>query len=274
VHALINGNYSSCVAVNNRGLAYGDGLFETIVFANGHLQFLQRHLDRLQQGCKKLKIDCCMHSVKTDIDKLLRATHLSSGVLKIIITRQSSKRGYRGDFNSGCSRIVYLDEHSADITLSGEQGVKLRICDIRLSVNPQLAGIKHLSRLENVLAASEWNNSDIAEGLMLDVDGRLVEGTMSNIFLVRGSKLLTPALHRCGVEGVVRQLLLDKILPQLALNCSITDLTVSDLLAADEMFICNSVIGIWPVVAIGCHHKLVGTVTRNIQQVFCAENKT
>ena len=115
------------------------------------------------------------------------------------------------------------------------------------------------------MARSEWGSPDIAEGLVMDTAGHIVEGTMSNVFLVQQGELQTPALNRCGVAGIIRRVILEHIAPQLDLKPRVKDVYLKDVFAAEELFVCNSLIGIWPVVAIGCHHKPIGTLTRAIQ---------
>lgn len=265
VITLVNGQLSDKLASDDRGLAYGDGLFETIVSNNGRAAFLDWHLQRLQLGCERLAINLDRPALRNEIDQLLTCC-TGSSVVKIIVTRHVAGRGYKPQPNVGSNRIISIAAHTAADQQQQRTGVNLRLCAHRLPVNPPLAGIKHLSRLDNVLARSEWQNQDIAEGLMLDSDGRIVEGTMSNVFVVKNKQLLTPSLHRCGVAGVARQFIIEALAPDLELKTKVADLRVDDLLQADELFICNSVIGIWPVRAIGCHHKVVGPITRLLQQ--------
>jgi len=117
---------------------------------------------------------------------------------------------------------------------------------MRLGRNPELAGIKHLNRLEQVLARNEWTD-DFQEGLMLDTESNVIEGTMSNLFLINQSGLLTADLSQCGIEGVIRQRIMAWAY-QNDIPCSLNKhLRLEDVFAADALFICNSVIGIWPV---------------------------
>jgi len=148
-----------------------------------------------------------------------------------------------------------------------QQGVNVRLCDTPLGANPRLAGLKHLNRLEQVLARAEWDDPDIAEGLMLDAAGGLVEGTMSNLFLVQGGRLRTPALEQCGVAGVMRGHVL-ALAEQGGIACEVTALGLADLRSADELFVCNSVIGIWPVRRVQGMEFMPGSVTRRLQQAI------
>jgi 4-amino-4-deoxychorismate lyase len=117
---------------------------------------------------------------------------------------------------------------------------------MRLGNQPRLAGIKHLNRLENVLAAAESNAADIAEGLLMDKDENVIGGTRSNLFLVSRGKLVTPDLSRCGVAGVQR----DRVIAWAArhdIALQVRDIRLDEVLHADELFLVNSVIGIWPI---------------------------
>ena len=147
---------------------------------------------------------------------------------------------------------------------------------MRLGENPVLAGIKHLNRLEQVLARAEWDDPDIAEGVLMDNNNNIIEGTMSNLFCVQALEgvqptLLTPALSRCGVRGVTRDRILETA-AQLNIPHRETDMQLSDLQQASEIFISNSLIGIWPVRQFSQHDSqhapqheyAVGPVTRRL----------
>jgi 4-amino-4-deoxychorismate lyase len=152
------------------------------------------------------------------------------------------------------------------------QGVAVRMCDMRLGHNPRLAGIKHLNRLEQVLARQEWDDTGIMEGLLLDSGNNLVEGTMSNLFLVRDGVLLTPDLQRCGVAGIMRSQLL-ALADQLSINTEVCQLGMADLQAAEEVFICNSLIGIWPVISIDDRKYTRGIITSRLQDLLASETE-
>lgn len=269
---LVNGQYSTSTSVQDRGLAYGDGLFETIKVVNGRAIYLSTHLARLIKGCRRLNITCDIVAVKTDIVRLLseNTDQIQSAVLKLIITRESTGRSYQSSYHAGSNRIVSLMS-ALPANLRQNEGVAVMLCDTPLSINPILAGIKHLCRIENVLARAEWGTSFVAEGLLLDTQGRLVEGTMSNVFLVKGESLYTPSLHRCGVEGIIRQQIIARGCGFIRGDVFVRDLTLPDVYQSDEMFLCNSLIGIWPVTKIGCHHKKVGDVTRSLQRFLKAD---
>lgn len=140
-----------------------------------------------------------------------------------------------------------------------------RICLTRLGQNTALAGIKHLNRLEQVLARREWGDPDIREGLLLDAEGNVVEGTMSNLFAIQGSTLVTPDLTRCGVAGIMRTVVLEQA-AGLGLGVSVQPLPLAEVEQADELFLTNSLIGVWPVIGLGNCTWVMGAVTRQLQE--------
>lgn len=244
---LINGQPEDRIDVRDRGLQYGDGLFETIAFRQNRLELLDAHLARLQLGCERLKLFVTaseLSLIKTELQQLTAALQ-TDAVIKIILSRGVGGRGYQYAENTPITRII-SSHPMPEYPPSFQQGVDIRICEQRLAINPQLAGIKHLNRLEQVLARNEWRDSRIAEGLMFDTDDHLIEGTMSNIMLFRQGELLTPDLSHCGINGVMRSSLL-QIARQNDWPVYETLLTLDDLQTADECLLCNSVIGIWPI---------------------------
>ncbi|MCK5639864.1 MAG: aminodeoxychorismate lyase [Gammaproteobacteria bacterium] len=267
---LINGKQASTLSVTDRGLHYGDGLFETVAIKHGRPCLLPQHLERLQYGCERLNMPMPDSETLTqEIQELCRGE--GQWVVKIIISRGSGGRGYLPPENPEPNRILISypwPDYPQDYWL---KGVKIRLCTIPLAINPQLAGIKHLNRLEHVLARSEWQEPEIAEGLMLDMDGHLIEGTMSNLFLVKNNSLYTPDISRCGVAGVMRQWLIDEAEKQ-GIAVHITDLYVDDLKMADEVFLSNSLIGLWPVCQWGQQQYTPGSVTSALLKLLRKEN--
>ncbi|MBF3303434.1 aminodeoxychorismate lyase, partial [Pseudomonas aeruginosa] len=158
---------------------------------------------------------------------------------------------------SGSPRPAYPERH-------WQQGVRLFACRTRLAEQPLLAGLKHLNRLEQVLARAEWSDAGHAEGLMLDVHERVVEGVFSNLLLVLDGTLVAPDLWRCGVAGVMRAELLERA-EGIGVPLAIRDVSMAELATADEVFLCNSQFGIWPVRALDEHVWPVGKLTRKLQ---------
>lgn len=242
---LVNGLFASHIDAMDRGFLYGDGLFETLAVRNHQAQYWPQHLQRLQHGCSRLQIACPDASqLQSEVEQLCSLQ--ADAVLKIIISRGGGGRGYRPDPNALATRVLSLHPWPAYPNEYQERGVRVRLCTTRLAVQPSLAGIKHLNRLEQVLARQEWDEVDIAEGLMLDSNDNVIEGTMSNIFMVQDGTLYTPNLDRCGIAGVVRGQVLEHARRMKIPTC-ITQLSESSLHQADELFLTNSIIGIWPI---------------------------
>jgi 4-amino-4-deoxychorismate lyase len=263
----VDGVAQDSLALNNRGLAYGDGLFETIAVRARQPQLLARHLERLQLGCKRLALVADMLLVKDEIQRY--AAQMGEGVLKLILTRGDSPRGYAAAPLASPYRILQAGPLPTYPLSHGAQGVQLFPCRTRLAEQPLLAGLKHLNRLEQVLARNEWSGGEFAEGLMCDSAGRVIEGVYSNLFLVRDGRLRTAGLQRCGVAGTLRAELLAQA-PALSIASEVCDLSLADLAAADEVFVCNSVYGIWPVLACAEMNWPAGPLTRKLQTLASA----
>lgn len=266
---LINGESKEHIEVSDRGFQYGDGLFETIEVRDGRAVFLERHLQRLNVGCKRLKIPFTdIELLRFEVGEFCRqwtgGAHPVRAVLKIIVTRGSGGRGYRQPDVIHPTRILSLHPYPDYPEVHRDQGIAVRICATPLGLCPALAGIKHLNRLEQILARAEWNDSSIQEGLMLDINGHVIEGTMTNLFYVKDNTLYTAVLAQSGVAGIIRGIIM-AISANYGFSVIEHMFTKEELLSADEVFVCNSIIGIWPVNQIETTHFSVGPITRNLQ---------
>ena len=238
----INGRKRSTVDYRDRGLQYGDGVFETMRVQRRGIRLLDFHLHRLYQGCRRLKIRAPQALLlRRELERI--AARRSEGVLKLIVTRGCGPRGYRPPVREQATRIATLHALPAAAPADAAMAVRLRVCATRLSTSPNLAGLKTLNRLDSVLARSEWTDGRIWEGLMRDVDGNWVCGTMSNLFLRRGTVLMTPLLDRCGVAGVMRRWILERA-GGLRLRAVERRIRWKDLQSAEEVFMSNAVVGI------------------------------
>ena len=234
------------IAVEDRGLQYGDGLFESALLNRGTVRFLEQHLRRLTLGCERLGIappDVAL--LRSEVQRLSGSAE--RGVLKIVVSRGIGPRSYRPSSRSKTTRIVALYPAPPEVPTSG---LAVRWCETRLGRNARLAGMKHLNRLEQVLAQAEWYDDTIAEGLMLDTEGELVSGTASNVFLVRAGVLVTPDTRYCGVLGIMRNEVL-RTAKDLGIAASEERLWPHDVETASEVFITNSVRGIRSVATLG-----------------------
>jgi 4-amino-4-deoxychorismate lyase len=248
---LIDGQPGDQLSVLDRALHYGDGLFETIRLAAGYPCQWQRHMDRLILGAERLGIDMP--------DTALLATEAAEvtwgqreGILKLILSRGEGGRGYAPPTPAMPRRLFLTYPLPSAQGRDWRQGVVVRYCQTPVSINPVLAGIKHLNRLDSVLARAEWNDSAVAEGLMFESTGELVSGTMTNVFLWDGHCLMTPPVDRGGIAGTVRGLTLE-LAARLGIDCLVTRLDRAALDQARGLFLTNSIIGVWPVRELGGH---------------------
>ena len=260
---LVNGRDTENLPVADRGLQYGDGLFETIALKNGKPLLWERHLQRLGEGCQRLGlVSPDGQLLRKELDQIVGTE--PRAVAKIILTRGLSSRGYQPVEASSCTRIVQRLVWPVSPENAAREGVAVRWCTTRLARQPRLAGLKHLNRLEQVLARAEWQD-DYAEGLMLDSDGLVIEGTKTNLFAVLADgTLVTPDLSQSGVAGVMRAQILDSV-TALGLVCKIEPVSMGMLESAQELFLTNSLIGLWPIRQLEARHYVVGPVSQKIQ---------
>ena len=248
MNAWIDGRRARHVDHRDRGLQYGDGLFETMRVHRGAVRLLDFHLERLIEGCRRLRFEA-------PDQRLLRreirgaAALCDAGILKLIVTRGVGARGYRPSGSEHSTRILSLQRLPRAHLGASRIPVRMRICRTRLGSNPCLAGLKTLNRLESVMARLEWADPRIWEGLMRDADGHLVCGTMSNLFLKTGSTLATPLLDLCGVAGVMRRWVM-KQSKSLKLRVEERRIQIADLARADEIFMSNAIVGLVAVAEI------------------------
>lgn len=245
---VVDGIVGAALSPRDRGLHYGDGVFRTVRVQAGRPLWWDEHLDKLQHDGERLALPCPTASCwNADLERL--ADHLDAGILKLILTRGVGQRGYRPPAAVDATRILLYDPTPP---APWPEAINLRLCDLRLGRQPRLAGTKHLNRLENVLARGEWHDPDIHEGLLRDSAGCIVGGTMSNLFLWHHGRLLTPRLDQCGVAGVTRGRLL-RLAERAGIAVAECELGLDDIHAADEVMICNSVIGLKRAARLGEH---------------------
>jgi 4-amino-4-deoxychorismate lyase len=262
---------------DDRGFAYGDGLFETIAVRDGRPRLLERHLDRLRLGADRLALVLPPRErLAAFLGGLLERADDRRAVLKLVATRGDGERGY-GYSQSDARVLAGIGPARTWPAEYRERGVAVRWCRTRLGRNPALAGIKHLDRLEQVLARAEWRQQDsrgegaegCAEGLMLDGRGNVVCATMSNLFLVRGGRLVTPAVTHAGVAGIMRGRVLE-LAHELGLDVTVRDVAAAEVREADELFLTNSQYVLWPVQRLGKCEWARGPLTGRITAALAA----
>ncbi len=247
--ALVNGAPSGVISVHDRGLQFGDGVFATIAVQAGLPLCLEAHLERLQQGCARLCIAAPERTLLQREAQQLCAP-VAAGVLKIIVTRGTGGRGYQPPDAISANRLLTLHERPVYPSAFYREGIRSYVCQRNLTTGSELAGIKHLNRLEQVLLRQEVAATSCPEGVVTDLNGKVIEGSMSNLFMVKNGKLLTPDLGQAGVCGIIRAAII-KQRRAAGLAIAVKDIELEELYEAEEVFYCNSVIGVWPVRSIG-----------------------
>lgn len=263
---LINGEPlatgARAVGAQDRGLQYGDGLFETMRIVKGRVRFWNDHYARLQLGCKRLAMHAPARDLlEREIQRLIAKA--PDAVLKLLVTRGESGRGYRPASDSTPTRILSVHP----VPESSLTEIAVRWCAMRMARNAQLAGVKHLNRLEQVLAQNEWRDERIAEGLMLDTEGEVVCATAANLFIVSEGVLVTPDLRFSGVRGVMRGQVLAAA-RSLKIDVDERSVWPDELPAASEVFVTNAVRGIRSVVALEETTWPAGPVASRLMQAL------
>lgn len=238
---LVNGQPADSVDARDRGLAYGDGVFRTVRTQDGQPLWWRDHYAKLAADCAALMLSCpdagVLHA------EICRVAEAEAGIVKIVLTRGAGARGYALPSAQAATRIVFSASLPAHAQADAPDAIVARWCTLRLARQPRLAGIKHLNRLENVLARAEWTDPTIVEGLLCDDLGAVIGGVMSNLLIARNGELHTPDLGECGVAGVARARLL-RAAPRLGIPIHIERLLPAAILAADEVMLCNSIVGV------------------------------
>ena len=266
----------------DRGLSYGDGLFETMSWSYLDdekilgVEFWDRHLERIKEGCSITKINLPPTEIlKNYKDKILREClkrGIKNGVLKILITRGVGGRGYKFEKNI-LPTIIFLSFPSRKIDKdSTNKGVKLRFCEFPISENSMLAGLKHLNRIDSVMARSEWDEDEFFDGVMLDNSENIIDGTMTNLFFSKNNVLYTPVIKKSGINGIMRQVVIDNAKLFFKEVCEI-EIKRKTFSTFDEMFVTNSVIKILPVTHLSNKKFIITNATKEMINFFFKKSK-
>ncbi len=245
---IVNGVESDLINIQDRGFQYGDGLFETIAIFNRHPVLLDLHLKRLSLGLERLHFpNIDLNSLQASVNEY--SNQFEQAILKLIITRGVSERGYTPAVKPEITTVISITDYRFGKSYSDYIINRLEVCDTRLAENSQLSGIKHLNRLEQVLAGHECQQKQYAECLLRDQNDSVVEALSANVFAWKNNELFTPALDRCGIQGVMREKIIE-LAKQLKIPVTVNKMKIEDLENADAVFLTNSVKAIQPVCAL------------------------
>ncbi|MCX2981374.1 aminodeoxychorismate lyase [Halieaceae bacterium IMCC14734] len=259
----------------DRGLVYGDGLFETLRYEKDRYHLLQAHMERLQHGCKVLEIPCPESRIADQFAATadyLAAAACGSATVRLLLTRgnaldQTEGRGYGGEHEQPS---VVMSAFATSLPWRSElPALTLRTCEYQLPRHPRLAGIKHCNRLDQVLAARELRRHGFNEGLLYDLEGHLISGVAANVFLVLDGVLVTPELSNCGIAGTVRDALLSIVAPRCGLRVAERSLGAADIQRASEIFLTSSLQGVRQVAIVDGVEFPEHSVTDQLRHSFC-----
>ncbi len=261
IRILVNGEQADTVSVSDRGLAYGDGLFETMRAVEGRFPLWPRHMQRLAEGCRRLGLPVPDSDVLV-VECSAVVKELPYAVVRLTLTRGLGPRGYAVPSNLQPTRIIQAGPAPKLQQAWYHHGIRVHVCETRLAAQPRLAGLKHLNRLEQVLARNEWHDDTLTEGLVCDADGFVISATAANLFAVLDGELSTPAVDQCGVAGVARAEIMVR-----NEGVVVRRIHLQELEQADELFLSSSVRGIFPVAEVPAWSRsyTVGPYCRALQ---------
>lgn len=246
----VDGEPASALPLPDRGLDFGDGLFETLLVRDGKLLFLSLHMDRLSAGLELLSFPDCLATARAQLTACAEQLgDIKWAALRLTVTRGSGPRGYAAPQNATPRMVITAAALEQDRSRFGAP-LELGWADLRWSSQPHLAGIKHLNRLEQVIVANQARDARWDEAVVLDQQGNVCSLSAGNVFLLEAGRLLTPALETCGIAGTRRRLVLEQLAPALGVSVEQAPITPRQLLAADAVICCNSIRGLQAVARI------------------------
>lgn len=259
-----NGSFAGSVQVGNRGLHYGDGVFRTLLLHGGVIVAADAQITRLTADAAALGLDAPSREfLLTELDAV---ADLDDASLKLMLIRTDTGRGYSPKTHRA-DLLLLAYPPPAWPAMYAIDGINAIRSPVTLAAQPLLAGIKHLNRLEQVLASRDWP-AGVEEAIVGDEHGKPVSGTRANLFWVRDGRLHTPSLDRCGVAGLSRERIIQHA-AQLGIDCQVASAPWDELFAADEAFVCNSLNGIWPLRRLDGHQfPAARPLTRQLQMAL------
>lgn len=238
---LVNGIQQNHIDIENRGLAYGDGLFTTAKILNGNIQYLAQHIERLISGCEKLGINSPSSDELTD-QLVSIAKNYSLAVLKVMIIANSGGRGYARSQSNNHDLVIMVHDYPKHYDVLAHTGIRLGVSKQKIGLNPMLAGLKHLNRLEQVLLRQELSTREEDDLLVTNINNEVIEATSANVFFYLNDKLYTPDVSQSGVNGIMRQAILQRYPVTIVKSVSLNEIA-----QVQAMFVCNCVMGVIPI---------------------------
>ena len=234
------------VSIEDRGFTLGDGVFDTALAINGVIFARERHATRLIEAANAIGIAVQESAVQFALDSALetepnpdgtRLPAAVSSILRTTVTRGNAARGL-WPASSGQPTVV-VTSTPWNSSLLG-QPARLVIASAPRNERALTANLKTLGYLDHILAAREAANKGADDALILNTQGRVACSTIANIFILKGNRLTTPPLSEGCLPGIIRALMLE-IAPDLGLEVTESPILRGELIAADAVFLTNSV---------------------------------
>jgi 4-amino-4-deoxychorismate lyase len=269
----LNGAPANGISLLDRGLQFGHGCFETIAVIDKKALLLNEHLTRLSEGLAALKIPFSSQQIdhlSTEISAYCNQHSATDFVLKLIVTMGEGHRGYLNPSKPSPNRVLIANPYPSDLKERANKALTIGVSDVILPDQPLLAGIKHCNRLEQILAKNNLSE-DVDDALLLNSQGNVIEATSSNLFIVKGKQIITPDLSKQGIDGVIRQKILQDCVNRFGQKAKVMSLNIEDLEASNEVFLTNSIYGVQQVKKINSTEFTQFKVSSALQQE-CIKN--
>ncbi|HHT9127010.1 MAG TPA: aminodeoxychorismate lyase [Candidatus Brocadiia bacterium] len=266
----------ACISIRDRGFLYGDGLFETIRAYNGNAFRLDAHLDRLFTSAKEFKIHLNYTPIqlRSAVQNLLTLNKLTDAYIRITLSRgtptnpksqiPNPKKGFQPTLVIETKPLTpYPQEYY-------KHGISIIVSKTRISASWPLAAHKTLNFMNNILSREDANSKGAQEVLFLNTDGHVAECSVSNIFLVKNNEIITPSLTANILPGITRKTVLE-VCKQNGIVAREELFNLERLIAADEVFLTNSLMEVMPVATIDKHSlslPVPGRLTKRIMEAY------
>jgi len=257
------------ISIDDRGVLFGDGLFETIRVYRGKPFLLDEHLERLANGCRVIKIKIDLTEIRSSLTQLLDINKVTDGFLRITVTRGVTCRSLTPIYQKGTCFITCRASlpYNSD---QYEKGFRAAVVTPRRNPSSPTTRLKSLNFLDNILAKAEAAQKGVDEGIFLNTQGFLTEGTISNLFIIKEGILYTPPVSAGLLPGITRQYVMG-LANEIKIPLKEKNLAPQELLLGDEAFLTNSLLEIMPLVEVD--QNLIGSgkpgpITRQLQAAY------
>ena len=277
VKVFLNGNFiekeGAKVSALNAGFLYGFGLFETLRSYQGKPFLLDRHLERLFSSAQTLGLKATLseEEIAKATLRLLEINDLSDAYIKIVLSKkEEASPSTHSEEPSDSDLLIIVRELQVYPPDLYDQGMKTVVVDIRQNEGSPLPHLKSLNFLNNILAREEARQKGADEGIMLNNQGLVAEGTMSNLFMVKRETIATPALETGLLPGITRVVVME-LAQDIGHPVQERKIFLSELLEAEECFLTNSLMEIMPVSSVGeikIGKDIPGPLTRALMEEY------